>query len=97
MDMELWGAFVLASVLILIIPGPTIILVISQAVSHGRRPVMPLVAGVLPGGFTAMTLSFLGLGVLLSASSALFTLFNRCGGTALIGAGITTAGMQWPG
>ena len=67
MNLEIWIPFALASALILIIPGPTIILVISQAVAHGRRSVVPLVAGVLLGDFTAMTLSLLGLGAVLSA------------------------------
>ena len=70
MDIEVWITFALASEIILIIPGPTIILVISQAVAHGRRSVVPLVTGVLLGDFTAMTLSLLGLGALLSASAA---------------------------
>ena len=72
MSLELWIPFVLASTVILIIPGPTIILVVSQAVTHGRRSVIPLVAGVLLGDFTAMTLSLLGLGAILSTSAALF-------------------------
>ena len=62
MIIESYLPFVLATSLILIIPGPTIILVIRQAVAHGRRSVVPLVAGVLLGDFTAMMLSLLGLG-----------------------------------
>jgi threonine/homoserine/homoserine lactone efflux protein len=86
--MELWIPFVLASILILVIPGPTIILVISQAATHGRRSVIPLVAGVLLGDFTAMTLSLLGLGALLAASATLFTIFKWLGALYLIYLGI---------
>ena len=86
--MELWIPFVLASTLILIIPGPTIILVITQAISHGRWSVVPLAAGVLLGDFTAMMLSFLGLGVILSASAAIFTLFKWIGAIYLLYLGI---------
>ena len=88
MNMEIWIPFALASTLILIIPGPTIILVISQAVTHGRRSVVPLVAGVLLGDFTAMTLSILGLGAVLSASAALFAIFKWIGALYLIYLGI---------
>jgi threonine/homoserine/homoserine lactone efflux protein len=88
MNVELWIPFALASTLILIIPGPTIILVISQAVTHGRRSVVPLVAGVLLGDLTAMTLSLLGLGALLSASAALFNIFKWIGVIYLIYLGI---------
>ena len=86
--MEIWIPFALATTLILIIPGPTIILVISQAVTHGRKSVVPLVAGVILGDFTAMTLSLLGLGALLSASAALFSAFKWIGAIYLIYLGI---------
>lgn len=88
MNLELWVAFVLAATIILVIPGPTIILVISQAVSHGRRSVVPLVVGVIFGDFTAMTLSLLGLGALLSASAALFSLFKWMAAIYLVFLGI---------
>jgi len=86
--MEIWIAFVLASTIILIIPGPTIILVVSQSVAHGRRSVIPLVTGVLLGDFTAMTLSLLGLGTLLAASAALFGIFKWIGALYLLYLGI---------
>ena len=62
MSIEIWLTFVLAAFVVLIIPGLTIILVISQAIAHGRKAVFPLVAGVTLGDFTAMTLSLLGTG-----------------------------------
>lgn len=85
---EIWFAFVLAATIILIVPGPTIILVISQAVTHGKRSVIPLVIGVLLGDFTAMVLSFLGLGALLSASASLFTIFKWIGALYLLYLGV---------
>ena len=88
MNMELWVPFVLAATLILIIPGPTILLVISQALAHGRKSVVPLVAGVIFGDFTAMTLSLLGLGAILSASASLFTILKWIGALYLIYLGI---------
>ena len=84
MSVEIWIAFVLAATMILIIPGPTIILVISQAVSHGRQSVVPLVAGVLLGDFTAMSFSLLGMGAILTASATIFTLFKWVGALYLI-------------
>jgi len=86
--MEIWIPFVLATTIILVIPGPTIILVISQSVAHGRRSVVPLVAGVLLGDFTAMTLSLLGLGTILSASATLFSIFKWIGALYLIYLGV---------
>ena len=43
MTLNIYMAFVLTATIILVIPGPTIILVISQAVAHGRKSVAPLV------------------------------------------------------
>ncbi|PWC36029.1 LysE family translocator [Azospirillum sp. TSO35-2] len=73
MSVELWLAFAAASVVMLMIPGPTVLIVVSYALGHGRRSAMATVAGVALGDFTAMTASMLGLGVLLSTSAALFT------------------------
>jgi len=88
MNLEIWAAFVLAATVVLVMPGPTILLVISQAISHGRKAVMPLVAGVTLGDFTAMTLSLLGLGAVLTASSALFSSLKWIGAVYLIYLGI---------
>lgn len=88
MSLEIYITYVFATTLILVIPGPTIILVVSQAVTHGRRSVVPLAAGVVFGDFTAMTLSLLGLGAIMSASAALFTLFKWIGALYLLYLGI---------
>ncbi|MBL0713915.1 MAG: LysE family transporter, partial [Desulfosarcina sp.] len=61
MNLEIWIAYIIAAEIILVIPGPTIILVVSQAITHGRRSVVPLVTGVICGDATAMTFSLLGL------------------------------------
>ena len=90
MDMERWLAFALAATIILIIPGPTIILVVGRALSHGKRAVMPLVVGVTLGDFTGMALSLLGLGAILAASATLFTLFKWAGALYLFYLGLKT-------
>ncbi len=79
MSFEHWIAFVAASAVLLAIPGPTILLVISYALGHGRKSASATVAGVALGDFTAMTASMLGLGALLAASAALFTVLKWIG------------------
>jgi len=88
MSLEVWFAFVIAAEIILVIPGPTIILVVSQAIAHGRQAVLPLVAGVLAGDFSAMTLSLLGLGAVLSASATLFVILKWVGALYLLYLGV---------
>ncbi|OJF97319.1 LysE family translocator [Pararhizobium antarcticum] len=86
MSIEHWLAFVAASTVMLAIPGPTILLVISYALGHGRRTAT--VAGVALGDFTAMTASMLGLGALLATSAALFTVLKWVGAAYLVWLGI---------
>jgi homoserine/homoserine lactone efflux protein len=66
MSIEIWSAFVVASIVLLIIPGPTILTVISFSLSHGNRAKVPLIAAVALGDSTALALSLLGLGTLLA-------------------------------
>ncbi len=88
MPLENWLAFVAASAIMLAIPGPTILLVISYALGHGRKASTATVAGVALGDFTAMTASMLGLGALLATSAALFTVLKWVGAAYLIYLGI---------
>ncbi len=82
-------AFAAAATIILFIPGPTVMLVISQSMVHGKRAVIPLATGVFLGDLVAMTLSMLGLGVLLATSAEWFALFKWVGALYLIYLGIT--------
>ncbi len=84
MALDHWLAFVAASALLLAIPGPTVLLVISYALGHGRRSAASTVAGVALGDFTAMTASLAGLGALLATSAALFTALKWIGAAYLI-------------
>ena len=88
MSIEHWLAFVAASTVLLIIPGPTILTVISYSIAHGRRANLPLVAGVALGDATALAVSLLGLGSLLAASAFWFSLVKWAGGLYLIYLGI---------
>ncbi len=88
MSIEIWLAFVLAATIVLLLPGPTIILVISQSIAHGRIAALPLVIGVTLGDFIAMTLSLLGLGAILASSASLFSVLKWLGAIYLIYLGI---------
>ena len=88
MTFESWAAFTAASAVLLIIPGPTVLLVVSYALGQGWRTVLPMTVGVALGDFTAMTLSMLGLGALLAASATLFTVLKWVGAAYLVYLGI---------
>jgi threonine/homoserine/homoserine lactone efflux protein len=88
MPLDHWLAFVGASAILLAIPGPTVLLVVSYALGHGRRAAAAIVAGVALGDLTAMTASMLGLGAALAASATLFTALRWFGGAYLAWLGI---------
>lgn len=88
MGFDTWLAFVAATAVMLVIPGPTILLVIGQSLGAGRRAALPLVAGVALGDLTAMTLSLAGLGALLAASATLFAVLKYAGAAYLVWLGV---------
>jgi len=89
MAFETWLAFVAASTVMLMIPGPTLLTVISYSVAHGRRARWPLVAGVALGDSTALVVSLVGLGSLLAASATAFTVVKWIGGLYLLWLGFS--------
>ena len=89
MNFELWLAFVVASSVLLIIPGPTILTVISYSLKHGPKATAPLVLAVALGDAIAVTVSLLGLGALLATSAFLFSLVKIIGGLYLIYLGLS--------
>ena len=91
MSMHLWLAFVAASALLVAIPGPTALTLVSYSVSHGRGNSALLVLAVMLGDSTALTLSLLGLGALLATSALWFEAVKWIGGLYLIYIGIKLA------
>jgi threonine/homoserine/homoserine lactone efflux protein len=88
LDFQIWLAFVAASIALLLIPGPTVLLVLSYALSQGKRVALATVAGVALGDLIAMTASLAGLGALVLASATLFTALKWVGAVYLVYLGI---------
>jgi threonine/homoserine/homoserine lactone efflux protein len=88
LSLELWIAFSLASATLLAVPGPTVLLVVSYALGRGRVSALATVPGVALGDFTAMTVSLLGAGAILAASTTLFTALKLAGALYLMWLGI---------
>lgn len=88
MGLELWLAFVAATLVVLVIPGPTILLVLSYALTQGRRVAVGMALGVALGDLVAMTASLLGAGALVMASAELFMVLKLVGAVYLVWLGI---------
>lgn len=88
MPFDLWLAFAAASTAILIIPGPTVLLVLSYALSQGRQVAMSTAAGVAVGDLIAMSVSVAGFGALIAASATAFMVLKWVGAAYLVYLGI---------
>ncbi|WP_333834343.1 LysE family translocator [Rubrimonas sp.] len=88
MTLETWLAFVAASSVLLVMPGPTVLLIVSYAMGGGFRVAAPMAFGVALGDFTAMTLSLLGVGAVLAASATAFTALKLGGAAYLVWLGV---------
>lgn len=88
MEFQTWLTFVAATIPLLLIPGPTVLLVLSYAMSHGRRVALASAAGVALGDLMAMTASLAGLGALVLASATLFVALKWIGALYLVFLGV---------
>ncbi len=88
MTIEAWLAFTIAAGIMLMIPGPTILLVVGYALGRGRGSGWATVPGVALGDFVAMTASLAGLGAILMTSATLFMVLKWLGAAYLIWLGV---------
>jgi threonine/homoserine/homoserine lactone efflux protein len=88
MTLDHWLAFALASLILCLIPGPTVLMVVSYAVGQRGKSATAVVTGVALGDLTAMTVSMLGLGAFLATSAAVFTVLKWIGAAYLVYLGV---------
>lgn len=84
MTYETWLAFVVASTIVVLIPGPAVVLTVSYAIREGKRSGLATVPGVVLGAFVSMSLSLAGAGAVLATSAFLFTVLKLAGAIYLI-------------
>ncbi|MBT4203387.1 LysE family translocator [Hyphomicrobiales bacterium] len=88
MGIETFSAFVIASVVLVFVPGPTVLLVISYALAQGRSVALAVVCGATLGVTVSMTATIFGLGVILATSATLFTVIKWIGVGYLVWMGL---------
>ena len=80
--------YVIAAIIIIIAPGPSVLFVIARAVSWGRKISVLTVAGNVTGSFVLSTLVALGLGPILQKWHIAYVAVQWGGGLYLIYLGI---------
>lgn len=84
-----WIAFIGASTALIVSPGPTFLVVISNALSEGRRAILPNMLGVAAADLILMTLSVIGVGSLVAAAPSLLWAIKIAGAVYLAWLGVT--------
>lgn len=79
MPFDAWITYVIAYAVISIIPGPSVLMIIGQTLSHGRRAAMICILGDLLGGVCVMIAAYMGLGLILASSALAFSVMKWLG------------------
>ncbi len=83
-------AFGIASVLLLVIPGPAVTYVVNRSVTDGRSVALASVAGLELGNFVHVIAATVGLSAVLATSATAFSIVKWIGAGYLVGIGIKT-------
>jgi len=83
-------AFAIASLALLVIPGPAVLYVINRSISDGRSTALAAVAGLEIGNFMHVVAATLGLSAVIAASATAFGVVKWIGAGYLIYTGIRT-------
>ncbi len=80
--------FAIAAFALIIIPGPAVLYIVSQSVSHGRRGGLAAVLGIEIGGFVHVIGAALGVSAIIASSATAFSVLKLAGGAYLVVLGI---------
>jgi len=81
-------AFGLASLLIIVIPGPSVLFVVGRALAYGRRTALVSVVGNEVGALVVVCAVAFGVGAVVERSVLVFTVVKLCGAAYLVFLGI---------
>lgn len=90
MTLSTYLLYLAAVSLLIVTPGPTILMTMTNAVNHGPGRALVSAGGALAASLCVMALSALGLGAVLAASEAAFTALKVLGAAYLVYLGIRT-------
>jgi threonine/homoserine/homoserine lactone efflux protein len=80
--------FLLTVYVLILIPGPSVLFVISRGVALGRRAALATVAGNASGFALQLVLVSLGVGAIVARSDAVFTVLKLLGAAYLVFLGV---------
>ena len=90
MTLTTYFLYLAAVALLVLSPGPTMLMCVTTAINQGPRQAMLSAGGSVTAALGVMLLSALGLGALLAASDIAFAIAKLLGASYLIALGIKT-------
>ena len=85
---DVLAAFAATAFVLIVVPGPSVLFVVSRGVAHGRRTALATVVGNEAGVYVLVVAVALGLGPLVERSVALFTAIKLAGAAYLVWLGV---------
>ncbi|NDL58823.1 LysE family translocator [Phytoactinopolyspora mesophila] len=80
-------AFTAASFVLIVVPGPMVLFVISRALAYGRRAAVTTVLGGTAGTFVLAAAVAVGVGAIVQTSIVVFTVMKLLGAAYLVNLG----------
>ncbi len=90
MSLPQLSAFIIASAIVIVVPGVDMALFTRQVLMHGRRAAFVTLAGGFSGGLIHTALATAGLSVILATSATAYTLVKIVGAAYLVVVGLQT-------
>jgi threonine/homoserine/homoserine lactone efflux protein len=84
------GLFVVAALVLLLVPGPAVLYVVARSIHEGRRAGLASVVGIHVGTLVHIAAATLGLSALIASSAVAFTAVKLAGAVYLVGLGLWT-------
>ena len=91
MDLNIYIAFVVAAIIMIALPGPSVILTVAHSISFGWQPAISTVGGATLGIAVQLIIATTGLGSLLTVAADVFEWLRWAGAAYLIYLGVR----QW--
>src|SRR5208283_665400 len=88
MNLQLFAAFLLITLVLVVTPGPIVTLVISTGATRGVRPALATVVGTTLGNALLLTAIALGLSWVLANALILFEVMRWAGAAYLVYLGV---------
>lgn len=88
MPLHTWLLYIVTVSVVIMTPGPGMLLVMNHALRYGTRPALATIAGNACGVLCLMLVTAAGLGALLAASATAFVVLKLAGAAYLVYLGI---------